>query len=276
MADSNKYYYLKLKDDFFESDSMILLESLPDGYLYSNILLKLYLRSLKDEGRLILNGRIPYNTEMLARVTRHSAETVEKAIEALKSFGLVEVLDSGVIYMTDIQNFIGKSSDEADRKREYRKRIDDEKASGQMSGQMSGQCPPEIKKELEKESITKEKSIERDSFTAQARKKSSTELLEVMLLPYYFPPLIVDSLRKWVKFKSEKRKPCTETEITSLLETTDKAVKKYGEQKVCDVIEKSIASGYAGITWNALDDGKSKDNAVDDFLNDGILGEEIF
>ena len=47
MADNNKYYYLKLKDNFFDSDTMIILESMPDGYLYSNILLKLYLRSLK-------------------------------------------------------------------------------------------------------------------------------------------------------------------------------------------------------------------------------------
>lgn len=35
--DNKKYYYLKLKEDFFESDSMILLENMRDGYLYSNI-----------------------------------------------------------------------------------------------------------------------------------------------------------------------------------------------------------------------------------------------
>ena len=56
MSDNKKYYYLKLKENFFESDSMILLESMKDGYLYSNILMKLYLRSLKDNGRLMLNG----------------------------------------------------------------------------------------------------------------------------------------------------------------------------------------------------------------------------
>ena len=47
MSDNKKYYYLKLKADFFDSDAMIVLEGLPDGYKYSNILLKLYLRSLK-------------------------------------------------------------------------------------------------------------------------------------------------------------------------------------------------------------------------------------
>ncbi len=53
MADSKKYYYLKLNENFFESDTMIVLESMPDGYLYSNILMKLYLRSLKNEGKLM-------------------------------------------------------------------------------------------------------------------------------------------------------------------------------------------------------------------------------
>ncbi|HBK5231260.1 TPA: phage replisome organizer N-terminal domain-containing protein, partial [Enterococcus faecium] len=51
MSDNKRYYYLKLKENFFDSDEMVLLESMPDGYIYSNILLKLYLRSLKHEGK---------------------------------------------------------------------------------------------------------------------------------------------------------------------------------------------------------------------------------
>lgn len=145
--DNKKYYYLKLKENFFESDSMVLLENMKDGYLYSNILLKLYLRSLKDGGRLMLNGAIPYNSQMLASVTRHQVGTLEKALNIFKELGLIEILDSGAIYMMDIQNFIGESSSEGDRKREYRARIEKEK----MSRQMSDKRPPEIEKEIEKE-----------------------------------------------------------------------------------------------------------------------------
>ena len=36
MADNRKYYYLKLKEDFFDTDEMKILESMKDGYLYSN------------------------------------------------------------------------------------------------------------------------------------------------------------------------------------------------------------------------------------------------
>ena len=42
MSDNRKYYYLKLKENYFDDDSIVLLESMQDGVLYSNILLKLY------------------------------------------------------------------------------------------------------------------------------------------------------------------------------------------------------------------------------------------
>ena len=155
MADNKKYYYLKLKDNFFDSDEMIILESMPDGYLYSNILLKLYLRSLKYEGRLMFNDRIPFNSNMLAQVTRHSVGVIEKAMQVFKELNLIEIMDSGAIYMTDIQAFIGKSSTEADRKRDYRLRIEKEKKGLLENGQMSDKCPdkppPEIEIEIEKE-----------------------------------------------------------------------------------------------------------------------------
>lgn len=166
MSDNKKYYYLKLKDNFFDSDQMIVMESMPDGYKYSNILLKLYLRSLKNEGKLMFNDRIPYNSTMLSQVTRHSVGDVEKALHLFKELDLVEVMDNGAIFVTDIQNFIGESSTEADRKRAYRKRIDEEKqqqklALGQMSDKSPDKSPPELELELELEKeldIEKEKS----------------------------------------------------------------------------------------------------------------------
>ena len=58
MSDNRKYYYLKLKENYFDDDSIVLLESMQDGVLYFNILLKLYLKSLKHGGRLQLDEDI--------------------------------------------------------------------------------------------------------------------------------------------------------------------------------------------------------------------------
>lgn len=131
MADNQKYYYMRLKQDFFETEEMIILESMQDGYLYSNILLKLYLRSLKRDGKLMFNDTIPYSAEVLATVTRHSVGTIEKAMDVFQKLGLAEVMDDGAIYMLQIQNFIGKSSTEAERKKRYRDKIKLEKSDNQ-------------------------------------------------------------------------------------------------------------------------------------------------
>jgi predicted phage replisome organizer/uncharacterized phage protein (TIGR02220 family) len=144
MSNNKKYYYLKLKDDFFNSDAMIVLESMADGYLYSNILLKLFLRSLKNEGKLMFNDRIPYNSTILSKVTRHNVGVVEKALQVFNDLGLIEILDNGAIYMLDIQNFIGRSSNEADRIRNYRLDIENER-----SVQMLYKCTPELELELD-------------------------------------------------------------------------------------------------------------------------------
>ena len=73
MSDNRKYYYLKLKENYFDDDSIVLLESMQDGVLYSNILLKLYLKSLKHGGRLQLDEDIPYTAQMIATITRQQA-----------------------------------------------------------------------------------------------------------------------------------------------------------------------------------------------------------
>ena len=147
MADNKKYYYLKLKENFFDSDSVVLLESMQDGVLYSNILMKMYLKSLKNNGKLLLNDTIPYNTQMIATITRHQVGTVEKAIEVFNQLGLVDILDGGMIYMSDIELFVGQSSTEGDRKRAERLRL--KQSDNLQIGQMSDIHPPEIEKEIE-------------------------------------------------------------------------------------------------------------------------------
>ena len=158
MSDNKQYYYMRLKDNFFDTNEMKVLEAMPDGYKYSNILLKLYLMSLKENGKLMLNERISYNPQMIATITRHSVGDVEKALRLFRDLGLIDILDSGAIYMLDIQKYIGKSSTEADRQREYQRKITCSKNACKISNKKS---TPEIEIELEKEiEIEKEREGE--------------------------------------------------------------------------------------------------------------------
>lgn len=171
MSDNKKYYYLRLKDNFFDSDELKILESMKDGYLYSNILLKLYLRSLKNDGKLVVNECIPYSADMLASVTGHQVGTIKQALSVFKDLGLIDVLDNGAIYMLDIQNFIGKGSSEADRKREYRQRIETDRTNVQTNlRQISDKSTPEIEIEIEKD-IEIEKEIHSSAKSTTTKRK---------------------------------------------------------------------------------------------------------
>lgn len=160
MSDNIKYYYLKLKENFFDSEEMKILEAQKNGVQYQNFYLKLCLLSLKSEGRLIFKEYLPYDDTMLSTVLRVDIDTVKTGMEIFIKMGLVEVMDTGLIFMTDIQSLIGTGSSEGDRKKEYRERIEQYKKfnNGQMSGQTSDIRTPEIERELKlKKEIIKNK-----------------------------------------------------------------------------------------------------------------------
>ena len=178
MADGKTYYYMRLKDNFFDTNEMVVLESLQDGYLYSNILLKLYLRSLRDNGRLMFNNAIPYNPQMIATITRHQVGTVERALKIFQEMGLIEILDNGAIYMLNIQNYIGKATTEADRKREYRARIEQEK----LLDKSPDKCPDIPTPEIEIEE--RDKTTNRTTVTT----KENNYLFAHSRHPFYYLP----------------------------------------------------------------------------------------
>lgn len=147
MSDNKKYYYMRLQDHFFESDAIRLLQTMKDGYLFSDILLKLYLKSLNTEGRLLYRDELPYTVEVLATLTGHRVSTVKKALEAFRTLHLIEELENGIIYMSDIQLLIGSSSTEADRQREYKRRISRDRAAAEnISCEAEENSPESCKK----------------------------------------------------------------------------------------------------------------------------------
>ena len=190
MADNRKYYYLKLKESYFDDDAIVLLESMQDGVIYSNILLKLYLKSLKNGGKLQLDENIPYTAQMIATITRQQVGTVERALKIFMKLGLVEPLPSGALYMSNIELLIGQSSTEGERKRRARLALQEQKALPQTGADKcppyrADICPPEIeiKKEidieLEKEGELKGQALARNYGRYENVFLTDTELSEL-------------------------------------------------------------------------------------------------
>ena len=185
MSDNRKYYYLKLKENYFDEDAIVLLESMQDGILYSNILLKLYLKSLKNGGKLQLDENIPYTAQMIATITRQQVGTVERALQIFMKLGLVEPLPSGALYMSNIELLIGQSSTEGERKRRARLALQEQKALPKAG---ADKCPPEI--EIEKER-------ERELDTGQPARATYGRYENVLLSQSELDGLKADLPDKW-------------------------------------------------------------------------------
>lgn len=123
-----EYWYFRFNEHFFDDIKIAQMETIPGGFEMLVILLKLYCLSVKERGMFRLpnvNGEPDY--EALARLTRHPRRTLEMAIQYFASMGFVEIIighDAGeTIFKTPkLENMIGKSSKEADRKRLARAR----------------------------------------------------------------------------------------------------------------------------------------------------------
>ena len=250
MADNKKYYYLKLKDNFYDSEQMIILQHMQDGYLYSDILMKLYLRSLKTDGKLMFNNLIPYTPNILAQVVRHQVGTVEKALKIFQQLGLIEILENGAIFMLDIQNFIGKSSTEADRIREYRQEIKQEQIECTNVQQLYDKNTPEIE-------IEKELEIEIEKKREKKKKKENIAYFQTLVSQNNYKFIkennnIYNTLLEWLEYKQERKELYKETGLKNLLTQIENSIEKYGEQKVCNIISQSMANNWKGIIFDKL------------------------
>lgn len=118
--DNKRYYWLKLKKDFFQQHQIKVLKSLPNGRLYALIYLELLAESTTHNGELRYSQMLPYDTVTLSAVIDEDKDNVEKAIETFVNLELVEILDDGTIYMLEINRLIGSETGQTIRKRESR------------------------------------------------------------------------------------------------------------------------------------------------------------
>lgn len=127
MADNDKkrYYWLKLKKDFFHQHQLKVLKTLPNGRLYALIYLELLAESTSHNGELRYSKTLPYDVVTLAAVIDEDKDNVQAAIEVLCKLELMEILDDGTIYLREIQRLIGSESGSAERKRLQRERMKD-------------------------------------------------------------------------------------------------------------------------------------------------------
>ena len=146
MAESKKYYWLKLKRDFFKRHDIRIIEEMPNGKDYILFYLKLLLESIDHEGTLRFSDTIPYNEQMLSVVTNTNIDVVRSAMKIFAELHMIDIFDDQTIYMTEVEKLIGSEAWSTERSRRCR-----EKKKALLCNTNATRCNEEIEQEKEKD-----------------------------------------------------------------------------------------------------------------------------
>ena len=117
---SKRYYWLKLDKDFFNRPDIKIIEAQADGVLYSYFYLKLLLQSVESQGVLKYNN-IPFDVEMLSKITGTSPSVVKSAIDIFLKMNMLQILEDGSLFISEVALLLGSETEDARRKREKKK-----------------------------------------------------------------------------------------------------------------------------------------------------------
>lgn len=168
MSKGKRYYWLKLKTNFFDSKEMLRLRSIAGGDTYTIIYLKMLLLSLKTDGLLEYDGVDATQDEEIALLLRESLDNVKLTIAFLKRVGLLEVVNKNDFFLNQVPVLTGSEAESTVRsqkcrqlKREAVEQIEGDEKTLQCNANatlMQQKCNArERDKSIEKESKSKSK-----------------------------------------------------------------------------------------------------------------------
>lgn len=120
MAHAKRYYWLKLKDDFFAQKEIKRLRKIAGGDTFTIIYLKLLLLSLQNEGKIYFDEIGDDFANELALELDEDEENVTVTLSFLQKKGLLEFVQDDEIFMSNIASMIGSETESARRVRKHR------------------------------------------------------------------------------------------------------------------------------------------------------------
>lgn len=153
MAENRRYYWLKLKEDFFTDKRIKRLRRISGGDTYTIIYLKLLLLSLKDSGKLYYDGVETDFIKELALTIDEKEDDVMVTVNYLMAQNLMEVvLENDEYFLTEIPSLIGSETASTRRSRKSREQKALQCNNGATPCNLLRQnCNGEIDIEIEKE-----------------------------------------------------------------------------------------------------------------------------
>ena len=235
MGENKRYYWLKLKTDFFNSKEMKKLRKLAGGDTFTIIYLKMQLLSLTDEGKLYFDGVEDSFAEEIALQIDEDPENVKVTILYLQKVGLIEMQADNELFLPEVPYMTGSETDKAEFMRQKRqkkiKNITNEGNNVTPKGNIVTQVLPDVTKcytEIEIDIDNRERDRERDRYSADAEESGA-----------FSPSQIVDIFHSIcksypkVRSISEKRKKAIQARL-----------RVHGIDTIKEVFEKAEASDF--------------------------------
>lgn len=169
MAENRRYYWLKLKEDFFTDKRIKRLRRISGGDTYTIIYLKLLLLSLKNSGKIYYDGVETDFIKELALTIDETEDDVMVTVNYLVAQNLMEIIvENDEYFLTEIPNLIGSETASTRRSRKSRAYRENQKVlqcntNATLGNLLQQNCNTEIEKEidieLEKEGERKKQSL---------------------------------------------------------------------------------------------------------------------
>lgn len=195
----SKKYWLKLQKDFLKSSQVKVIKDMPNGKNYLIFYLALMLESIETYGHLRFSDLVPYNENMLASITDTNIDIVRTAIKLFTELGLIQFLEDGTIFLTQIPTMVGNESGSAERVREYRKRL----KITQEEEKLALQCNDEVTKsndiKRKKEEEDKKENKKEDYLEEEVEEETLDYDLLQKNLGRPITPIEYQKLEYWLK-----------------------------------------------------------------------------
>jgi len=122
MSEAKKYYWLKLKDDFFSTKEIKKLRKIAGGDTYTIIYLKMQLLSIKKEGLLIYEGTEENLIEQLTLELDEDIDNIKITLAFLQANRLIEQIADDEFMLNKVIQSIGSETTAAERMRQMREK----------------------------------------------------------------------------------------------------------------------------------------------------------
>lgn len=249
--------WIKITTDLFDNRKIKQIGHLDNGDTIIVLWLRLLIMAAEtnDDGFIYLIEGVPYQHEDLAIQFNKTVEEVQEALDLFKNYKMIEITN-GFIRISNWEKY--QNIDGLEKIREQtRKRVADYRERRKICNvteRYNVTHGNATDKEEEKEG-EKEKEVKKAKKPVKETQLAMFDSLISNFVSISEP--LKDSLREWIEYKAQIKKPYVESGMKSFLKKVSMYEGTYGTSQVISLIEYSMSNNYQGVIWDRL----SKDNS---------------